>query len=275
MMRRVITILFITLNIFNCSKPINNEYLKVKMTNNINKIGEYYYNESLKSENEICAQIKGKYSQNINEVVDYISKLRKEDESTGIKCVEDMILDDYFVNGELLEDELHKKEYSKKSENLYNKLYEKIRNPEILGYSLNEKPILDKMICEQLLEKAVKEKSWYGIRNLKFEEIRKNKNYSSFLSRYDIKQKKQVNLKNNEFTDIMLCVDTKESTLNLCISNKEKNYVEKISEYSDIETFGYHMDILDLNNDKNLEIIVEIDDNIYVYSLKNNKLGCV
>lgn len=272
MKKKITILLFVILNILNCSESMNEEYMTIKMTNDTNKIDEYYYENILKNENMICTEIEKKYSQSIDHVADYISGLNA-DELTGVKCAEEIILKDYFIDGILEQDELHKKEYSEKLEKLYNKSYEKTENVEILGYSLNSKPILDKIIYERLLEKSVKKKSWYGIRTLKFEEVKRNKEYLLFLNRYEIKQKKIIGIKDTEFIDIMLCIDNEDSTLNFCIRNKEKNYIEKISEYSDIDTSGYYLSVLDLNNDKNLEIIVENDDNIYVYSLKNDKLN--
>ena len=250
-----ILLFFISLNIY--SNGMDTEYKRIKASNNINSLTEYY---NKKREIEIKAIFK--------ELDIIYENFQDEEVYRYIKKYENYSYDIISYYSVKITEKCQNS-CSKRLIKFYNYLYNKTHNIEIFAMILDYKEFIDFSEYEKIRKICLENNSIRVLQQQKDLEDkltkRKNIKVKKFNKEYELIQNYEVKL--NLFSNIQKRILLLSDKDNLYLSID--NNIQKIAE-------NYYLPIslkfLDLNNDNNIEILLEYDRNVVIYSYKENNI---
>lgn len=249
--------LFLLIGLNACGNNMDAEYKRIKTSNNINSLTEYY---NKKRETEIKAIFKELDIIYENSKDEEVYKYVKEYENYSYD-----IISYYSVKIT----ERCQNNCSKRLIKFYNYLYDKTHDVEIFAMILDYKEFIDFTEYEKIKKICLENNSIRALQKQKDLENKsieeKNIKVKKFNKEYQLIQDYEVKLNLSSNIQKRILLLSREDNLYLSIDNN----IQKIEEYYYSPT---SLKFLDLNNDNNIEILLEYDRNVIIYSDKENNI---
>lgn len=250
-----ILLFFISLNIY--SNSMDTEYKSIRASNNINSLTEYYNKKKEIEIKDIFKELDIIYENfQDEEVYRYVKKY--ENYSYDIISYYSVKITEKCQNS-----------CSKRLIKFYNYLYNKTHDIEIFAMILDYKEFIDLNEYEKITKICLENNSIRALQKQKDLENKsieeKNIKVKKFNKEYQLIQNYEVKLSLSSNIQKRVLLLSYKDNLYLSIDNN----IQKIAE-------NYYLPIslkfLDLNNDNNIEILLEYDRNVVIYSYKENNI---